>query len=115
MEADVRKRILSFLEDEQKTTVSAFAKRHGENQSKMSKQLKFSTTISLNTILLLLDEYKDLSAEWLLRGTGEMFITDKPAQETPADKPAKITLELEVGNDNIIKMRLKDKVIQLAE
>lgn len=115
MEADVRKRILLFLEEEKNTTVSAFAKRRGENQSKMSKQIKFSTAISLNTILQLLDEYKDLSAEWLLRGDGPMYITDMPAAEQLVEKPAKITLELEVGNDKIIKMRLKDKVIQLAE
>ncbi len=80
MEADVRKRILLFLEEEKNTTVSAFAKRRGENQSKMSKQIKFSTAISLNTILQLLDEYKDLSAEWLLRGEGPMYISDKPTQ-----------------------------------
>lgn len=115
MEADVRKRILLFLEEEKNTTVSAFAKRRGENQSKMSKQIKFSTAISLNTILQLLDEYKDLSAEWLLRGEGPMYITDKPAQDQQSAPPAKLTLELEVGDNNVIKMRLKDKVIQLAE
>ena len=80
MEADVRKRILLFLEEEKNTTISAFAKRNGENQSKISRQIKFSTAISLNTILLLLDEYKDLSAEWLLRGVEPMYISDKPAQ-----------------------------------
>lgn len=96
MEADVRKRILLFLEEEKNTTVSAFAKRRGENQSKLSKQLKFSTTISLNTILLLLDEYKDLSAEWLLRGEGPMYITEKPVQAevTPAAPKGEITEKL---------------------
>lgn len=96
MEADVRKRILLFLEEEKNTTVSAFAKRRGENQSKMSKQIKFSTAISLNTILQLLDEYKDLSAEWLLRGEGPMCITEKPAQAevTPVAPKGEITQQL---------------------
>lgn len=96
MEADVRKRILLFLEEEKNTTVSAFAKRRGENQSKMSKQIKFLTAISLNTILQLLDEYKDLSAEWLLRGDGPMYITDMPAQAdvTPAAPKGEITEKL---------------------
>ena len=96
MEADVRKRILLFLEEEKNTTVSAFAKRRGENQSKMSKQIKFSTAISLNTILQLLDEYKELSAEWLLRGEGPMYISDKPAhaEVAPSAPKGEITEKL---------------------
>lgn len=76
MEDDVRKRIVQFLEDEKGTSVSAFAKSKGENQSKMTKQIKNSTAISLYTILLLMEEYPDLSAEWLLRGTGSMLLTE---------------------------------------
>lgn len=81
MEDDVRKRIVQFLEDEKGTSVSAFAKSNGENQSKMTKQIKNSTAISLYTILLLMEEYPDLSAEWLLRGTGSMLLTE-PQHET---------------------------------
>lgn len=81
MEDDVRKRIVQFLEDEKGTSVSAFAKSKGENQSKMTKQIKNSTAISLYTILLLIEEYPDLSAEWLLRGTGSMLLTE-PHHET---------------------------------
>lgn len=96
MEADVRKRILLFLEEEKNTTVSAFAKRNGENQSKICRQIKFSTAISLNTILLLMDEYKELSAEWLLRGEGPMYITEKPAlaEVTPVAPKGEITEKL---------------------
>lgn len=81
MEDDVRKRIVQFLEDEKGTSVSAFAKSKGENQSKMTKQIKNSTAISLYTILLLIEEYPDLSAEWLLRGNGDMLIS-QPQHET---------------------------------
>ena len=77
MEDDVRKRIVQFLEDEKGTSVSAFAKSKGENQSKMTKQIKNSTAISLYTILLLIEEYPDLSAEWLLRGNGDMLISQQ--------------------------------------
>lgn len=73
MTSDVRNRIQQVL-DHKKVTVNSLAVKYGENQSKLSKQIKFTTTISLDTILLLLNEFQDLSAEWLLRGTGEMFI-----------------------------------------
>lgn len=80
MEDEVRQRILQIL-DTKGVTISAFAKKNGENQSKMSKQIKHSTTISLHTILLLLNQFPNISSEWLLRGTGEMYITEHPSHE----------------------------------
>lgn len=71
---EVRKRIRQVL-DKKGTTITAFAKSNGENQSKMSKQIKHDTAISINTILLLLNQYPDVSSEWLLRGKGNMFLT----------------------------------------
>lgn len=114
MEADVRNRIREIL-NEKGVTVNSLAKEFGENQSKLSKQISLSTTISANTILLVLRKFPDVSAEWLLRGNGTMYIMNHPMPEQPVEPSAKITLELEVGNDKIIKLRLKDKVIQLAE
>ena len=114
MDADVRNRIKEVL-NQTGTSVNSLAMEFGENQSKLSKQISLSTTISVNTILLILQKFPKLSAEWLLRGNGPMYIPDKPAQDQQSASPAKLTLELEVGDNNVIKMRLKDKVIQLAE
>ena len=74
MEEEVRKRIRHVL-DEKNVKVNTLAVKYKENQSKLSKQIKYKTAISLNTILLLLDEFPDLSTEWLLRGKGNMFLT----------------------------------------
>lgn len=74
MEEEVRKRIRHVL-DEKNVKVNTLAIKYKENQSKLSKQIKYKTAISLNTILLLLDEFPDLSTEWLLRGKGNMFFT----------------------------------------
>lgn len=74
MEEEVRKRIRHVL-DAKNVKVNTLAVKYNENQSKLSKQIKYKTAISLHTILLLLDEFPDLSTEWLLRGKGNMFLT----------------------------------------
>lgn len=80
MEEEIRHRILQVF-DNKRVTVSAFAVINKENKSKLSKQIMHSTTISLHTILLILNQYPDVSSEWLLRGKGEMFITEQPSHE----------------------------------
>lgn len=84
---------------------------------RLHRQIEEGTELTEPTISEILERFPKISAEWLLRGIGDMFLSDSPAvpSEAKDPRPAKITLELEVGNDKIIKMRLKDKVIQLAE
>lgn len=43
-------------------------------QVKLNKHINGNTTISLETIELILSTFPNVSAEWLLRGTGEMFL-----------------------------------------
>ena len=93
MEDEVRQRILQIL-DTKGVTISAFAKRNGENQSKMNKQIKHSTTISIHTILLLLNQFPNISAEWLLRGTGEMYITEHPSHEVRLSRLEQVVNEI---------------------
>ena len=93
MEDEVRQRISQIL-DTQGVTISAFAKRNGENQSKMSKQIKHSTTISLHTILLLLNQFPNISSEWLLRGTGKMYITEHPSHEERLSRLEQVVNEI---------------------
>lgn len=85
MEEEVRKRIRHVL-DEKNVKVNTLAVKYKENQSKLSKQIKYKTAISLNTILLLLNEFPYLSTEWLLRGTGEMYISEHPSHEERISK-----------------------------
>ena len=71
MEADVRKRIQEILSQRQ-ITVNSLATWAGTNQSKLSKQINGKTAISVSTILMVLERIPELSAEWLLRGDGEI-------------------------------------------
>ena len=80
MENDVRKRIQEVLSKE-KTTVNSLATSSGKNQAKLRNQIMVSTAISLDTILLVLERFPLISAEWLLRGNGSMLIS-RPQHET---------------------------------
>jgi len=72
MEENVRKRIQILL-TEKNCTVYSLGGDSTSLQRKLGNQLKGSTTISVDTILLVLDKFPDVSAEWLLRGHGTMY------------------------------------------
>ena len=51
---------------------TSFAAKIGVQQMTLWGQLNGKRKLSLDTVLAILNSYPDLSAEWLLRGTGEM-------------------------------------------
>ena len=57
-------------------TATPFSTEIGVSQSTLSCQLNSKTGIQTNVILAALNRYPDISAEWLMRGKGEMLITD---------------------------------------
>ena len=83
MESEIKSRIKKVLKIK-KYTINAMAKEFGENQSKLTKQINSSTAIGCNTVLLILSKYPDVSAEWLLRGTGDMLLSQEQKKHHPA-------------------------------
>ena len=45
-------------------------------QKRLNRQLSHNATITVETLLLILDACPGVSAEWLLRGRGEMIVED---------------------------------------
>ena len=76
----LRERIKKVL-TERELSVNALAATHGVQQKTLNNQIKGQTAISASTVLILLKQYPDLSAEWLLRGSGAMLIS-QPQHET---------------------------------
>lgn len=62
----------------------AFAIKCGLKQPTLDKQLKGLRAVSMETIVAILNTFGDISAEWLMRGAGEMMI--KPAPPTDLDR-----------------------------
>ena len=56
-------------------SVREFADSVGIKQVTLNQQLNGDRKLSLDTVLSILNSFEDISAEWLLRGEGEMYKT----------------------------------------
>lgn len=62
-------------------SVLDFSRLIGVAQTTLNSQLSSTKGVSSNVILLTLDTFPDVSAEWLLRGKGEMLIASSQNEE----------------------------------
>lgn len=72
MEDAVRQRIKEIFKVKN-ISMTAFAGTGSSLQLRLSRQLNRGASITLDTVLTILDRFPEVSAEWLLRGRGEMF------------------------------------------
>lgn len=63
-------------------TETQFAKRLGVTQSSLNRVMRGATEISFKLVNALLTEFNEISAEWLIRGTGTMLSDDNKAAVT---------------------------------
>ena len=61
-------------------SISAFCREAGLKQTTVNYQLNGSATLSIDTLIALITYYPTLSAEWLLRGIGQME-SSEPTQD----------------------------------
>lgn len=74
MEKAVRDRI-KHLQKDKKITENGLAGGDTPTQKRLNRQLSHGAGITLDTILRLLHACPDVSADWLLRGCGDMYIS----------------------------------------
>ena len=75
MESSIRQRIKDVLSFHNSNT-NQLAGDDANFQNRLSRQINHTSTISCDTISRVLSAYPEVSAEWLLRGKGEMLISD---------------------------------------
>ena len=73
-----------------KLTDRAFAIKCGIKQNTLSRQLNGVSEISVPTINAILDNYDDISAEWLLRGKGEMQISANQSKDENTERISRL-------------------------
>jgi transcriptional regulator with XRE-family HTH domain len=61
------------------TTLAQLERDIGVGAGTLSKAVKNDSAIGADKVMKILQFYGDLSAEWLLRGKGEMILQDCPA------------------------------------
>lgn len=75
MKTEVLQRILEVFR-QSSISETQFAKRIGVNQKTLNQQFKEERSLSLETALSVLRAFEEISAEWLLRGKGNMYNTE---------------------------------------
>ena len=91
----------------------AFAIKCGIKQNTLSRQLGGVSEVSASTINAILDNYEEISAEWLLRGKGSMLL-QKEETERGMDKLKSIVytianLQDEINEKTMLTQRLLEE------
>lgn len=91
----------------------AFAIKCGIKQNTLSRQLGGVSEVSTSTINAILDNYEEISAEWLLRGKGSMLL-QKEETEPGMDKLKSIVytianLQDEINEKTMLTQRLLEE------
>ena len=112
---NVRTRINEVLR-KNKITENSVAAGDSATQSRLNSQLSHGKKITLDTILRILDACPEVSADWLLRGTGEMYKTTKitGANSVTGRNATVIGQQTAILSENFVRDMLaeKDKQIQ---
>lgn len=100
---EVRERILLIF-NHFATNINKLSDGDTALRNRLTRQINNDAAITIDTISVILSTFSDISAEWLLRGKGEMLISDNlpkfHGEETDAElnvhaSLARMTAELE--------------------
>ncbi|UYU94532.1 hypothetical protein KQP56_18100 [Bacteroides thetaiotaomicron] len=75
MEELIRQRVNEILLSHN-ISINKFSDGDSALQNRLSRQINRGASITAETLFILLDKFKDVSAEWLLRGEGIMAKND---------------------------------------
>lgn len=73
-DVSVKERIREIL-IQKESNPTKLSKAFSVNQKTLNNQINADVQVSLSTILLILEAFEDVSAEWLLRGKGAMLLS----------------------------------------
>lgn len=91
----VRARLMQALK-ERNVTVITIAGEDVNLRQRLYTQIMYNKKLSVEALLVFLQYFPDLSAEWLLRGEGSMFFEGRQSQQPEVSeraKPIEISLE----------------------
>lgn len=111
------KRILKLIETKTYGNEADFALKIGVKQQTLNNYTNGKRPVKLDTVLAILYTFSDISAEWLLRGKGEMILSDNlppilgDESENDLDTHAKLahaTKEIDILLQEIASLKEKN-------
>lgn len=92
MESPILQRVIQTIK-ELELTDNQFSKKLGIAQTTMSGYLSGNRKLSLQVIESMLNAFGDISAEWLLRGEGEMYKTVSENKNNNIDESQYVSIQ----------------------
>lgn len=111
MEDTIRQRIKDVL-SAKKSNPTKFSSGNTAMQKRLSRQLNSGAAITFETISSILDSFPDISAEWLLRGKGNMYNTENSMPDIKTGDIQKIYETVVKDKDEQIE-KMKAEINQL--
>ena len=104
---DVRKRLQQVMV-EYDCNPTKLAGIYKVNQKTLNNHINGNVEVSVSTILLVLDAFHDLSADWLLRGKGDMHLLPGGLDDPQDTEIGKLEDE-----NRMLKLLLADRDLQI--
>ena len=95
-------------------STTKFAKSIGINQSVLGTMFTKGTEPSAKTIMAILSTYQDISAEWLMRGIGNMIIDKLAIINDPTPEATQKITEIVVKLSEVVREQ-GDEIDRLRE
>lgn len=109
MENAIRQRIKDVL-NAHNSNPNKLAGNDANFQNRLSRQINQGATISCDTLIRVLMAFPDVSAEWMIRGNGEMMFTDNlpffNGEETENEENLKIELSRKIAELEELKLQV---------
>ena len=106
-------RVLKLIETKTYGNEKDFALQIGIKQQTINNYTKRKRTVSLDAVIAILTAYEDVSAEWLLRGKGEMLISDNLPKFHGEESDSELDVHAELSRKTAELEELKLQVLRL--
>lgn len=118
MEELVRQRVKEVLAF-YGTTLTKLANGDSAMQVKLSRQINRGAAVTFETISFILSNFSYVSAEWLIRGKGEMLISEAPTvlsenqeKNQPLEKKSSLEKQISLLEKKIISLEAENNVLR---
>lgn len=101
-------RIKKIIECKSKS-VREFSMLINVKQVTLNQQITETRGLSLDIVTAILNSFEDISAEWLMRGKGEMFLSEKSEETASSEEKNE---ELQFLRERIISLEAENKVLR---
>lgn len=109
MENAIRQRIKDVL-NAHNSNPNKLAGNDANFQNRLSRQINQGATISCDTLIRVLMAFPDVSAEWMIRGNGEMMFTENlpffNGEESENEENLKIELSRKIAELEELKLQV---------